>query len=453
MSERHASVQIGRRGLRRPDSGVTGLGERVRRLRIAAGLSQTQLADQRFSKEYVSQIERGKTRPTKETIDWLARRLGVDPSFLAQGVSTDERERVEAALARAAALSESDRFSEALLEYEKIRAAVLATGSPQLEVRMLAGEAWARMREGDVRESLTLLQRARELVEGGEFSDVERADILYRLGACRYKLSSISTASALFNEALVLAESSGLPCDDLRSRILSARSRCFRRQRDWTAAREDIERALQLARETPDTRTLAEVYFQASLIAERNEHWVLARRYAEEAKSLYQEISDQLNVGRLLNNLGGLHFLLGNPDHAKADLRAAFQTALDAGSSADAAQAVSSLAQVHLRTGEARVAEKQAREALGLLDGRIDFLEEIGNAQLVLGRALLEQGRMDEASETFSEAEKTLGRLSSASHRAAAWMAQGDLATRLGDDRRAARLYRKAAEALQDVHF
>ncbi|MDQ3894113.1 MAG: helix-turn-helix domain-containing protein, partial [Actinomycetota bacterium] len=74
---------------------MTGLGERVRRLRIAAGLSQTQLADQRFSKEYVSQIERGKTRPTKETIEWLARRLGVDPSFLAQGVSTDERERVE----------------------------------------------------------------------------------------------------------------------------------------------------------------------------------------------------------------------------------------------------------------------------------------------------------------------------------------------------------------------
>ena len=44
------------------------LGERLRQLRVAAGLTQTDLAGERFSKEYVSQIERGKTRPTRETI-------------------------------------------------------------------------------------------------------------------------------------------------------------------------------------------------------------------------------------------------------------------------------------------------------------------------------------------------------------------------------------------------
>ena len=52
------------------------LGERVRRLRITQGLTQTDLAGERFSKEYVSQIERGKTRPTEETVTWLAERLG-----------------------------------------------------------------------------------------------------------------------------------------------------------------------------------------------------------------------------------------------------------------------------------------------------------------------------------------------------------------------------------------
>ena len=72
-----------------------GLGERLRRLRVAAGLTQGELAGDRFSKEYVSQIERGKTRPTPETIEWLAQQLGVDASFLANGVSTDERGRVE----------------------------------------------------------------------------------------------------------------------------------------------------------------------------------------------------------------------------------------------------------------------------------------------------------------------------------------------------------------------
>src|ERR671930_2182427 len=69
------------------------LGERLRQLRVAAGLTQTELAGDRFSKEYVSQIERGKTRPTPETIQWLAERLGGGAGLLANGVSTDERGR------------------------------------------------------------------------------------------------------------------------------------------------------------------------------------------------------------------------------------------------------------------------------------------------------------------------------------------------------------------------
>src|SRR5437764_5936266 len=89
------------------------LGERLRQLRVASGLTQSELAGDRFSKEYVSQIERGKTRPTPETIDWLAVRLGVDPGFLANGVATDERGRLEGALARAEALYEATRNDEA----------------------------------------------------------------------------------------------------------------------------------------------------------------------------------------------------------------------------------------------------------------------------------------------------------------------------------------------------
>src|SRR5579862_2801007 len=90
------------------------LGERLRQLRVSAGLTQTELAGERFSKEYISQIERGKTRPTPETVDWLALRLGVDATFLASGVSTDERARAEAILARADALTEQREYQAAI---------------------------------------------------------------------------------------------------------------------------------------------------------------------------------------------------------------------------------------------------------------------------------------------------------------------------------------------------
>jgi len=239
----------------------------------------------------------------------------------------------------------------------------------------------------------------------------------------------------------------------LISNVLHWRSRCYRRQRDYEAAREDVERALELAEGLSDRRTVGALYFQASLLAERNGQWVLARTYAEQAKTQFEQLADRSNVGRLLNNLGYLNFLLGKPKEAVRHLKDAFATALDVGNEAEAAQAVSSLAQVHLRTGEIRQAEKQARHALRLLGGRVDFLDEIGSSQLVLGRALLEQGRLDEAGSQFAAAENSFAQLSSASHRSAGWVAQGGLAARRGDDRLAARLFRRAAEALQDVRF
>ena len=52
------------------------------------------------------------------------------------------------------------------------------------------------------------------------------------------------------------------------------------------------------------------------MIAEREGHWITARNYAERARSLYAEVEDQADVGRLLNNLGGLSYLLHKPDDA-----------------------------------------------------------------------------------------------------------------------------------------
>jgi tetratricopeptide (TPR) repeat protein len=202
-----------------------------------------------------------------------------------------------------------------------------------------------------------------------------------------------------------------------------------------------------------DPDALGNAYFQASLVAEREGHWVLARTYAEKAKAIYEELADRRTVGRLLNNLGGLSFLLGKPDEAVPSLKEAFRIALDMGNEAEAAQAVSSLAQVHLRTGNVEQAEEQARHALTLLDSRVDYLDEIGNAQLVLGRALLEQERLDEAEAQFKAADSSFEQLSSVSHRAAAWVALGDLSTRRHEDRAAAHYYRRAAEALQDFRF
>jgi tetratricopeptide (TPR) repeat protein len=415
-------------------------------------LTQAKLGLGRFSKEYVSQIERGRVRPNEAALDWLADRLGVSRRFLETGVSSPEHERTASMVSRAEAAIAAREFDQAIASLDGLGETGVAL-EPDLELRAALAGATARSELGRIEEALSVLMSARDLVDDDSFTDVDRANVLFHIGQCRYRLSSVPTAVALFTEALELMRRSEAIDDRLRCRILRWRSRCYRRQGDWEAARADVEAALELSERLGDGEALAHGYFQASIIAERRGHWVLARSYAERAKALYEEQEDRLNVGRLLNNLGGLTFLLGDEDRAAELLKEAFAVALEVGSKPDAAQAVSSLAQVNLRAGRVAQAEEQARQALSLLDGRVDFLDEQGNAQLVLGRALLEQGKLEESEHALAAAEAAFEQLSSGSHRAAAWTAQADLSVRRGDKDTALSLYRRAAETLQDFRF
>ncbi len=59
------------------------LGENVRRVRQARGLSQEQLAlEAGMKRSYLSELERGLRNPTVRALERLALALGIDPSEL-----------------------------------------------------------------------------------------------------------------------------------------------------------------------------------------------------------------------------------------------------------------------------------------------------------------------------------------------------------------------------------
>jgi len=194
--------------------------------------------------------------------------------------------------------------------------------------------------------------------------------VLYQLGCCRLKAGSVSNAVRLLTVALRLCEESPTLSDRLRIDILCWRTRCYRRQRDWDAARADADAAIELGEELNDGARLADAYLQASQIAERTGQLLIARFYVERVIDLQRDAGDLLAAGKALNNLGGILFLLGETDAANTRLKEAFAVALELGNEIDAAYAVSSTAQVLLRGGETVLAEQKARYALELLEDR-----------------------------------------------------------------------------------
>ena len=223
-----------------------------------------------------------------------------------------ERERVESVVARAEAAVEAHDYGEAIDLLAEVKGRC-----PRPRRRISSCERCSRS-PGRACTSVRCARRCR-CSRGPERSS--RVGLLGRRpggGPLPPRLLPLPPhlgvhGAGAFTEALELAERSGIPCDRLRSRIFGWRSRCYRRQRDWEAARRRCRAGAGAGEALDDPRGTADAYFLGALVAERRGQWVAARAYAEKARALYEQIEDRANTGKLLTTLGVLTFLLGSP--------------------------------------------------------------------------------------------------------------------------------------------
>jgi tetratricopeptide (TPR) repeat protein len=358
---------------------------------------------------------------------------------------------VEPRLAEAEHLVEVNHHADAVELLDELWPEV--RHEPALALRHRLAHAWACLYLGDLDTAAELVEQAENLACLPRFDAAARAEVMCHKGCLALNRSDAAEATSLFTRALETNERAPVPSARLAARIHEWRSRSHQLQRSLDAARRDADRSLELALRLGDEHAEAHALVQASLVAERQRQWLLARFYAEQALELCRRHGDVLATARILNNLGGILFLLGETQEAERRLEEAAQTAAEAGSDADVAQAISSLAQVYERSDRPAEAVERARAAAELLAGREDFLDELGNVQLVAARALAAQGQPDAAHTWLDGAEASFTRFGSTSHLAAVYVARGDLARAAGDLSAAAALYRRAAESLQDVHF
>lgn len=359
--------------------------------------------------------------------------------------------RTDDGLTAAEALVAQHRYAEARAALEDLWGDVRHDGALALRQRLALG--WVELYSGELVQAERLFAQADAIAQSPHFDAADRAEVAYRQGCVALKQSRVSDATALLTRALETNERSTRPRAGLAARAHEWRSRCHLLQRDWDAAQRDVERSLELATAADDVEAQANALFQASIVSERASQWLTARCYGEQALDLYHRLDNPLSIARVLNNLGGISFLLGDVETAERMLFEALEAAAGVASDADLAQAVNSLAQVYLRTDRPAEARARALRAVELLEGRADYVDELGNALLVVAQSLQAEGEPAQAAGWLDRAEDAYTRLGSTSHLASVWVARGDLSRSQGDVEIAADHYRRAATALQDVHF
>ena len=186
---------------------ATGIAGRVRALRRASGMTQVELADGRFTKQYVSQIERGEVVPSDELLVWLAKRLGVEPMLDRYRPQREPTSSGSNAIRHGpGTVSTSTAIPTRWNSPGPLRQS-LGTEAPRWAYRSaMRGEAWALIRLGKVTAAAELLGEVRATAESGGANDAdEQAEIAYLTAVCCYTLSTMAAAHTEFARALVAA--------------------------------------------------------------------------------------------------------------------------------------------------------------------------------------------------------------------------------------------------------
>ena len=186
-------------------------GHRLKKLRMAQGLSQTALAGDGISTGYLSRLESGARQPTERAVAYLAGRLGLQPS--------DFEEPATGSLAHALTLAASTGAPDAT---EALRQALAAEGheNPVLRWQALWQLARAARLQGDhelERERLTQLVALGEEVGVSEL----RVRGLTRLARCLRSVGEITPAVAAAVEAHRTALGDGLGVEDRANALLA----------------------------------------------------------------------------------------------------------------------------------------------------------------------------------------------------------------------------------------
>ena len=148
----------------RTSTETKGLGNRVRRLRLALGMSQEELAAPHYTAAYISHIENDKRMPSDEVVAHLADKLGVSEQQLVTGREPDADVQLRIAVDRAVAQVHTGDLAEAEETLLALRKKAHRDGLGDVEAIAIEGVGLVEKRKGNWVEARALFEEAEGLL-------------------------------------------------------------------------------------------------------------------------------------------------------------------------------------------------------------------------------------------------------------------------------------------------
>jgi HTH-type transcriptional regulator, quorum sensing regulator NprR len=315
----------------------------------------------------------------------------------------------------------------------------------------LLGLSWARLKQGEIAQAEEAFAEARTIAQQQDDKNAE-AEACCGLGSAQAALGRFDDARENVERARDLAAEIQEPRH--LARISHVLGLIAYHRRDLSAAREhflDAHRRIQAGGEPDVSLAGALLLNLGNTYQESGVHEEAARWYRE-ALTLLEPTQDLRRIGLVHAQLGAAQRDAGRPEAALSHLARAehiFELLEDIRL---LAQARTSMGVMLLERGDVRDAIEQLRSSLHI---RQQLGDDAGRARTLteLARALVATGALAEADETLGEADRVARRLKDAGEAARITLVRARLTRAQGHSTEAVRHYKQAIASFESLEM
>ena len=423
------------------DRGIAqSVGARIRAARLAAGLTQSKLAEGRYTKAYISALENGLSKPSLAALNFIAGRLDLPVThFLAEpeeGVTGWSRLEADLRLASGDYQQAADAYV-GLLDAEK---------QPVRRAELERGLAEALYRLDRAEEALPLASSAAAAFDAAGL-DGDAVLARYWLAAAFYAREDEAEAASIYRAILARVRGGVAVEPDFEARVLMALSAAVSRGGDDAQAAGYLEEARGLLDDMSDRRRAILLTSLAYTYRERGDYEA-AMRLANQALARYRETFLERELALLENDLALTYIGLGSFDRAREHAAVGDAQMRSIGDERGRAHIVETQAQIELAAGDLPRATELAEEALRLATEQENHKAAI-SASLTLARIARTAGELPAAAGRM-EAAANLAREHARPQQLRDILTEwSDVLSAMGDDKGAFQLSREALQLVR----
>lgn len=417
------------------------LGRRLRTARVAAGLTQAQVAADDITAAYLSRIEDGQRRPEAGLLERMASRLGVTLEDLLLEVKRDKVLELQLAVDHAELSLVSGNAESALAAVDVILADDALESLPSLRRAALQIRAGALENVGDLDAAIVLL----EDLFADPTPDASWLKGLIALSRCYRDSGDYTRAVEVGERASGLIKELGLEglTESIQLTVTVAAAQLF--LGDTGQAMRSCMRALAAAEEHDSIPGQAAAYWNASVVESTRGATTAARDLARKALALFEMSDDSRNLARLRSEVANLLLEQDPPDPEAALATLANQELglLWSGASAwDVAYVHLLRGRAHLLLGNREEARSCAQKVSETRPADSPGLE--AHSLVLLGRIAFLDGDQELARQQFQAGAHALTAIGSDRSAAQLWFELADLLASVGDNAGALQAFRSA---------